>query len=817
MYVLLKNQTMRKVTLQTLTAALLSGATALAGTFTNAFNDPNNTTYTTFGGQGTLADGSSFMPSIVNNYLVLTTNQNNLQGSVVLDDLDPGQTVGSFVVSFNLLLDSGGQTPADGFAFVFGDITPGQTWAEEGPGTMNGITVSFDTYDNTGLTPPDDAPSIDIKVNGGANNYLYHQHMNITNLMSPNFTNVTITLKDNGTLSLSYKGQVIFTNVYLTGFVPNSGYVFGFGARTGGLNENAWINDLSVTTTPAGAPTAPTVTTQPANQSVNEHGSATFNVGFNGTPPFTFQWFSNNVTVVDATNAFLTLTNISAAANGAAFSVGITNSLGGVVSSPATLTVNADTNRPTILSISESPDLTHVTLTFSKPMSTASVQNTANYTIAGLTVTSATQSTNDASVVVLTTSGQKEGTTYTLAVNNVTDQSSAGNTIAPNSTINFTSPVLNVTGAGAMLGTNGTSFDVGVSFSLLPDAAAATNPANYSIPGGTITGATLFTNSPDVVLQVTGLAVGSNYTVSVSNLKDLVGNAVSGTNVAFTVSKMRWGVVGADQLRLGNGVVPVAPNGFDVYSDGIAEWGTYDETTFVYEQVTGDFDKKLRVEYQDPSSQWARAGLIARDVTNFGVDQNTQSGGAAGRYQKVHVNPVTTVMGTAGNDLWEVNRRLQTGGATTAATIANGANSNPKYPNAWCRLQRQGQTFTMYRSDDGVNWIQLGQTTASDWGASTPMPSTLYVGPEYSPENGNIPQSLQNVFLAKFRDYGDVTAGTPPPVVTVQRTQTGLTITYSGTLQSADSVMGPWTNVTGATSPYNVTPTVPARFYRVQQ
>ena len=51
--------------------------------------------------------------------------------------------------------------------------------------------------------------------------------------------------------------------------------------------------------------------------------------------------------------------------------------------------------------------------------------------------------------------------------------------------------------------------------------------------------------------------------------------------------------------------------------------------TFVYEQVTGDFDKKLRVEYQDLSSQWARAGLIARDVTNFGgVDRATQEGGA---------------------------------------------------------------------------------------------------------------------------------------------------------------------------------------------
>src|SRR5689334_22395139 len=98
---------------------------------------------------------------------------------------------------------------------------------------MNGVTVTFDTYDNTGLTPPDDAPAIDIKVNGGANNYLYHKHLPITDVMSPNFTNVTIILKDNGTLSLSYKSQVVFTNIYLTGFVPTTGYLFGFGGRTG--------------------------------------------------------------------------------------------------------------------------------------------------------------------------------------------------------------------------------------------------------------------------------------------------------------------------------------------------------------------------------------------------------------------------------------------------------------------------------------------------------------------------------------------------------------------------------------------------------
>jgi hypothetical protein len=798
--------------LKALTALVLSGAAACAGTFTNAFNDPNNTAGTTFAGSGTLSDSSAFSPVIASNYLVLTTNQNNLQGSVVMDDLDPGNAVGGFVASFNLLLDSGGNTPADGFLFIFGDVFPGQTWNEEGPTFMNGITITFDTYDNTGLTPPDNAPAIDVKVNGGnggANNYLYHQHMAITNLMSPTFTNVTVTLKDNGTLSLSYKGQVIFTNLYLTGFVPTSGYLFALGGRTGGLNENAWINDLSINTTVAGAPAAPAIVSPPANVTVSEHGSATFNFNFSGTPPFAFQWYSNSVAVTDATNAFLTLTNVAFSANGSTFAVGITNAQGGAMSGTGKLTVNADTNRPSLVSIKDANDFSQVTVTFSKPVTTASAQTVGNYSIPGLGITSAVQSTNNA-IVVLTTTGQKEGTSYTLTVNNIQDQSTSGNLITPNSTITFVSPILTVNGAGALPSTNGTSFDVGVSFSIMPDQTAVTTLANYSISGATITSLTLFTNSPEVVLTATGLQVGSNYTVAVSGIKDGVGNSVAATNLAFKVSKMQWGVIGADTLQLGNGVVAVAANGFDIYSDGTGEWGTYDETTFVYEQVTGDFDKKLRVEYQDASSQWARAGLIARDVANFGLDSSFP----AGRYQKIHVNPVVTVMGTPGNNSWEPNRRLMTGGASDAATLT-GANSNPKYPNAWCRLQRKGQTFTMFRSDDGVNWVQLGQTTAANWGAATPMPNTLFVGPEYSPENGNISNAaLKNAFVAKFRDYGDFSAVVAPPTLSFQRTQTGLIITYTGTLQSADTLTGSWTAVAGATSPFTVTPSVPARFYR---
>jgi len=215
-------------------------------------------------------------------------------------------------------------------------------------------------------------------------------------------------------------------------------------------------------------------------------------------------------------------------------------------------------------------------------------------------------------------------------------------------------------------------------------------------------------------------------------------------------------------------------------------------------------------------------------VTDFGVNRATQTGsgasappydGLAGRYQKVHVNPVTTAMGTPGNNAWEGNRRLDTGGAST--TALTGVDSNPLYPNAWCRLQRVGQKFTIFRSDDCVNWVTLGATT---WGVDdqtkTPMPATMYVGMEYTPENGNVSTGFQGMFVAKYRDYRSHAVARPSLGI-VQNSDGTFTLTYSGTLVSSPTVTGTYNPVTGASSPWKVNPkangAAATQFYRAQQ
>lgn len=84
---------------------LVSGATVLAGSYTNDFSNPDNTLGITLNGSGTLEDGSPWMPVIANNALLLATNAGSLLGSMVLDDLDAGAAIEGFTARFKLLLE----------------------------------------------------------------------------------------------------------------------------------------------------------------------------------------------------------------------------------------------------------------------------------------------------------------------------------------------------------------------------------------------------------------------------------------------------------------------------------------------------------------------------------------------------------------------------------------------------------------------------------------------------------------------------------------------------------------------------------------
>ena len=96
---------------------------------------------------------------------------------------------------------------------------------------------------------------------------------------------------------------------------------------------------------------APTITTQPASQTITAGQTATFSVTASGTTPMNYQWTKNGAAISGATGASYTTPATTSTDNGAQFAVAVSNSAGSVTSATATLTV---TSTPGTLSLSSS-------------------------------------------------------------------------------------------------------------------------------------------------------------------------------------------------------------------------------------------------------------------------------------------------------------------------------------------------------------------------------------------------------------------------------------------------------------------------------
>ena len=105
---------------------------------------------------------------------------------------------------------------------------------------------------------------------------------------------------------------------------------------------------ITLTGTGTSTPIAPTITTQPANQTVTAGQTATFTVVAAGTAPLSYQWQKNGVNITGATSASYTTPATTTSDSGATFRAVVTNTAGTATSNAATLTVNAAPVAPTI-------------------------------------------------------------------------------------------------------------------------------------------------------------------------------------------------------------------------------------------------------------------------------------------------------------------------------------------------------------------------------------------------------------------------------------------------------------------------------------
>ncbi|MSU73432.1 MAG: hypothetical protein EXS43_14020 [Opitutus sp.] len=175
--------------------------------------------------------------------------------ALVLPVLDATGAVTEFTVTLKLLMDrTAGAVPADAFSISFGPSLSGVGGAS-GHVAAYGLVVNFDTFENATTDPRSievfaDANSVGnfLAANLPGGNFTYDQ----------TFRTVTLHWDAVNGLDLTYDGIEIFKKLPTPGFIPTVGCNFAFNAATGGLMQDVFIDDLSITTVTS--PVAPIAT-----------------------------------------------------------------------------------------------------------------------------------------------------------------------------------------------------------------------------------------------------------------------------------------------------------------------------------------------------------------------------------------------------------------------------------------------------------------------------------------------------------------------------------------------------------------------------
>jgi hypothetical protein len=186
--------------------------------------------------------------------LKLTINENGLIGSLLLDT--PANTeIKDFTATWKMRVGGGTDVPADGFSFVLGADVADGTFGEDGAGS--GLVVSFDTYDNGG----GEAPAIDARFGGleAASRKFPISVLRTGDLL----VDIGVRLNGNGTLDLYYGNTAVYRGLPLPEFKPIPPGRFAWGARTGGLNDNHWMDDVRISLNTQAAVTTLSITKNP--------------------------------------------------------------------------------------------------------------------------------------------------------------------------------------------------------------------------------------------------------------------------------------------------------------------------------------------------------------------------------------------------------------------------------------------------------------------------------------------------------------------------------------------------------------------------
>jgi hypothetical protein len=284
---------------------------------------------------------------------------------------------------------------------------------------------------------------------------------------------------------------------------------------------------------------APSITSQPASQTVIAGKTASFAVAATGTSPMTYQWSKNGAAISGATSSIYTTPAETTADNNAKFTVAISNSAGSATSNAATLTVTSATVAPAItaqpasqsviagktasfsVTASGTAPMTYqwskngtaisgaTSATYTTPAETTA-DNTAQFTVA--VSNSAGSATSNAAVLTVTASTLLlNSSTSSVSFGSVNVSSSGTQNVTLTNAGNSTVTISNVTISGAGFNVSGASAGLILTPGQTATLTATFSPSAAGSAAGSVSVASNATNSPDAItLSGTGIAAASH-------------------------------------------------------------------------------------------------------------------------------------------------------------------------------------------------------------------------------------------------------------------------------------------------------------------
>jgi hypothetical protein len=241
------------------------------------------------------------------------------------------------------------------------------------------------------------------------------------------------------------------------------------------------------------------------------------------------------------------------------------------------------------------------------------------------------------------------------------------------------------------------------------------------------------------------------------------------TVVAARAQTIQWGLTLTNiynptpttVVTNGDGSISITTGGGDTY-------GAPDSFAYAYQQVTGDFDIRVRVvnvTCTNPGEQGSpKASLMVRaslnpDSYDFMINALPLSTSRNGQIESIgRLNLATDTDDLPG-------RNLNYGGFSDTSTTRYGGDTTDfsycTYPDVWLRIQRQGSKLMSYFSTDATEDIPQGSNPGSTNGwqllcvapTTTNFPATVYIGLSTVAHNNDTNDSTDTV-TSTYASYG---------------------------------------------------------------